>query len=169
MRHQEIDWNTDGGFTEVYSLYAKKMYRLAYTYLQDTHHAQEIVQKIFLNLWERRDQLKIDVPIENYLIKATKYAVFRCIEKETKNQYCSVESEVNQLQTDSLMDQIIFNESVRKVEKLVDALPAKRKNIFLLSREYGLKNKEIAAKLDISEKSVEYHIKHSLIFLKKKF
>jgi len=169
MWHNEIDWHTEKGFTALYSAHAKKMYRVAYSYLQDTDNAQEIVQKIFSNLWERRTQVHIEISLENYLLRATKYAIFRFIEESQRSPCNSDLQQIEEPHTSpSPIDQLVFKETLQKIEDLVKSLPSKRRSIFLLSREDGLKNHEIASRLKVSTKTVEYHIKHSLLYLKKK-
>jgi len=170
MSHTEIDWQTEQGFTALYTVHAKKMYRIAYSYLQDTDNAQELVQKIFVRLWERRQEVEIHTSVENYLLRTVKYAIFRFIEEETKHTPCTTndQPELVSTNTHTPIDQLIFKETFQQIEALINLLPTKRKSIFMLSREDGLKNHEIAARLRVSTKTVEYHIKHSLLFLKKK-
>jgi RNA polymerase sigma-70 factor (ECF subfamily) len=67
-----------------------------------------------------------------------------------------------------LSEKIEFLELQEKLEQIIETLPDRRREIYLLSRKEGLSHKEIAVKLDISEKTVEYHITQSLSEIKKK-
>ncbi|MFZ4861361.1 RNA polymerase sigma-70 factor [Sphingobacterium sp. Mn56C] len=172
MSHTELDWQTEKGFTTLYTLYAKKMYRVAYSYLHDRDNAQELVQKIFVNLWERRYVVQIQSSVEHYLLRAIKYAIFRFIEEQAKRTPCmqaSIDTNDTLPGPTSPIDQLVFKETLQQIEDRIKTLPSKRRTIFQLSREDGLKNQEIASRLKVSTKTVEYHIKHSLLFLKKKF
>ena len=67
-----------------------------------------------------------------------------------------------------LSEKIEFLELQEKLEQIIETLPDRRREIYLLSRKKGLSHKEIAVKLDLSEKTVEYHITQSLSEIKKK-
>lgn len=149
---------------ELYRLYSQKMYRLAYRYLSDTYLASETVQRIFVSLWERREELEIQGPAENYLIRAVKLSVFKQLQKEVYET--SLDQTVEIPEQGSALDDLIYQEVFQKVNKLIDELSPKGKEIFIMSREKGMKNKEIATTLNVSEKTVEYHISSSLKFLR---
>ena len=119
--------------------------------IQDEEVAKEIVQEVFKSLWERRDSLRLK-EVERYLIRAVKLKTFEYIRnKVTRQQH--LENFTTNKQNYYVEYPLIAEELSQKISKLV-------------SRDQGLTNKEIATKLYISERAVEYHISKALKTLK---
>ncbi len=155
---------TSGDLENLYTTYSLKMYRLAFSYLKDQDLASDTVQRIFMSIWERREEIEINGPAENYLIRAVKLSVFKQLQKEVYET--SLDSAVEAPEEGTVLDDLIYQEVFQKVTVLIDKLPGKGKEIFIMSREKGMKNKDIALELNVSEKTVEYHISSSLKFLR---
>lgn len=132
--------------------------------IQDEEVAKEIVQEVFKSLWERRDSLRLK-EVERYLIRAVKLKTFEYIRnKVTRQQH--LENFTTNKQNYYVEYPLIAEELSQKISKLVNELPAQCKKVFQMSRDQGLTNKEIATKLYISERAVEYHISKALKTLK---
>lgn len=144
--------------------------RLARRYLVDNSAAEEVVQDMFLKMWEKRDSLIITSSLHAYLNKAVcNHAInYWKFEKKTLRfqDYVGFETEESQLVSGE--DIMAHNDLEKKVSILMKALPEKRRMIFEMSRFEGLKNAQIAQKLGISLKTVEYHMAAALDFLRKK-
>jgi len=164
----ESDLKTPEAFEKIYRTHWKKMFGICYYQVKDEELAKEMVQDIFKSLWERRDQLNVTGPLENYLVRAAKLeamAYYRTKAIHGQHQKCIME---DTCQSEYCTDnQVAFDELNNRVEVLVDRLPCQCREVFKLSREKGLKNKEIASALLISEKAVEYHMTKALKFLQK--
>lgn len=168
-KHTEkvYDITTEKGFESVYAQYWEKVFAICYNSTEDAELSENITQDLFKSLWERRNVLRIEQTIEGYLVRATKKKVaehFRnqAIRKrhleQKKLDYCDA--------ADCTEQDVAFSCLVDELGLLVDQLPCQCRNVFKMSREVGLSNREIAAKLDISERAVEYHISKALGFLK---
>lgn len=132
--------------------------------IQDEEVAKEIVQEVFKSLWERRDSLRLK-EVERYLIRAVKLKTFEYIRnKVTRQQH--LENFTTNKQNYYVEYPLIAEELSQKISKLVNELPNQCKKVFQMSRDQGLTNKEIATKLYISERAVEYHISKALKTLK---
>lgn len=155
-------------FNKVYLLYSDRLYSFSLGLLKDPHKSQEVVQEVFITLWEKKDQINTDLNFENYLFTITHNSIKkvfrkRLIEIKVKEQLAhnKKNSKVN------LENEMIYNDLLVIAEKSIEKLPAKRKQVYKMSRQQGLKIREIANKLKISTRTVECHLSKALKFLKK--
>lgn len=154
----------DGAFTEIYSRYWKRLYIVASNKLDhDPELAQELVQDIFLDLWQRRETLEIKGRLSLYLAAAMKYKVIDArLKKKRIRAYA--ETLAGQLPPGdtSTEGQISFDELKDRLSALVSDLPEKCRLVYKLSKEAGYSQKEIARHLSISEKTVESHLARAI-------
>ena len=144
----------------IYERYWKNLFLKAYakTYTKET--AEEITQEIFASLWQNRERNNI-LQLENYLVTAVKYKVINYIHAKIQKEEKLRNMGWNE--SDSSTDTTIaVNELTRKLNEAIESLPDKTREVFTLSRMEKLPVKEIAQRLDLSEKAVEYHITRSL-------
>lgn len=146
-------------FRELYSplcSYANK-------YLQDKDKSEEIVQDIFYGIWKKRNTLNIKVSFKSYLYKAVQNNCLQLIQhhavEDKYKQY--VKNEVSHFQSDPIKEMEI-KEMNKVVESTLNSLPERCKQIFSMSRFEGLKYKEIAEQLEISQKTVEANMGKAL-------
>jgi RNA polymerase sigma-70 factor (ECF subfamily) len=154
-------------FNKLYSKFSKKLYYFVKGYLQSKEDAEELVQEVFIKIWEKRNTLRKDLSFDAYLFTIAFNAIrkhFRSKSREKKhlNRF----SEGFQVEYDGIISEIECN-SLRKItDNAINKLPQRRKSIYLLSREEGFTNEEIAQKLSISKKTVENQIHLTLKFLR---
>jgi RNA polymerase sigma-70 factor (ECF subfamily) len=155
----------ENAFTEIYNRYWKLLFKTAYNILQDFAAVQDITQNIFISLWERRNEAKIQT-LKPYLQQATRFAVFRAIkEQQTDKAFYERLADVTaDILTD---DPLIFKEQQELLKNIINALPEDCREAFRLSREDNMTYKQIAASLGISEKTVEKRILKSLQYIRK--
>jgi RNA polymerase sigma-70 factor (ECF subfamily) len=137
--------------------------------VSDETIAQDVVQEVFIHIWEKRDELNIQTTIEGYLVRSTINRALNYIEKNKKVRKVELKDhlEFEALENnDSIteFDNRVFEELIHQA---LDGLPAKCKAIFILSRFENMKNKEISAHLEISVKTVENQITIALSRLNK--
>lgn len=154
--------NDENAFKEVYNRYWKTLYKKAYLKVRRYDIAEEIVQNVFVKLWEKRRTSSI-LYLENYLHTAIKYQVinyfksFLAKEKyvnNVKHQYSETE--------DAAEANLLLHELTAIIDKAICELPEKTRIIFNLSRTEHYTIKEISESTHLSEKAVEYHITKSL-------
>ena len=155
----------ENAFTEIYNRYWKLLFKTAYNILQDFATAQDITQNIFISLWERRNEAKIQ-SIKPYLQQAVRFAVFRAIKDQQTDKafYERLADVTADIITD---DPLIFKEQQELLKSIINALPEDCREAFRLSREDNMTYKQIAALLGISEKTVEKRISRSLQHIRK--
>ncbi len=123
--------------------------------LSDTESAEEIVQDFFVDLWDKREKLSVETSLKNYFSRSVKN---RCINHIQHNKIKAkyAQKVMSELQNnDNYEDNYVEYDLLEKIEESIQLLPEKRREIFQLSRNEGLKYREIAEKLNISIKTVE--------------
>ncbi|NGM63354.1 RNA polymerase sigma-70 factor [Sphingobacterium sp. SGG-5] len=156
-------------FTQAYNDCWEKVFCICHKHVGDMEIAKELVQDIFKSVWERRETLYIDTCIERYLLRCAKLKVFEYIRnKQIRSEHLKYITEVQEKDSNITEDTIMHNALSETLDGLVATLPLKCQNVFRLSREKGLTNKEIAYHLIISERTVEHHLSNALKLLKSK-
>lgn len=162
-------------FSEIYRIYFPKLVRFSREYVVSIEDAENIVQDIFMYLWEHRDMLSSLTNLNAFLFTLAKN---RCIDfyrhktliDKKKESLDSLQERELKLKMEALMqfDDNIFTE--KEIEQLLNQaiqhLPEKCRQVFILSRMEGLKHEEIATQLDISVHTVQNHIVAALRKLK---
>lgn len=147
------------------------VYKKAFSYLHDTEAAGEIVNDIFLNIWLKSDVLDI-ITFKNYLTAAARYRIYNHLKAKKKLALSYVEDYETLIdkQTSILPENpFISSEIYQQVYRLLEHLPKRCKEIFLLSRISHLSNSEIADKLEISKRTVENQISIAVKHLRSHF
>ncbi len=151
-------------FEEIYNRYWKSCFKYAIQKIADIPKVEDICHDIFLSIWHRRENLAV-LNIEAYLIQSVKYAILRIKQADIKANMLT--NHINQkAETNETEYKIFFNEMNRSWQEGLEKLPEKSREVFILSRLENYSNKEIAARLSITEKGVEYHISKSIKFLR---
>ncbi|QNK64867.1 RNA polymerase sigma-70 factor [Pedobacter sp. PAMC26386] len=159
--------NNEAAFTELYNRYWSKLYRVAYNQLKITEDAEEIVQDIFIDIWKRRESIQLISSLNNYFAVAVKYKVIKILAKQNhQHKYSKETLHVNSTHDNSTQELLEFDDLKEQLSKLVDQLPAKCQRVYKLSREEENSYKQIAEKMNISEKTIESHINKALKYLK---
>jgi len=132
-------------------------------FLGDNDKAEEIVQDIFYGIWKNREKLEIKISFKSYLYKSVQNNCLQVIHHhQVEDKYKQhLANHVVEFQTDPIQE-MELEEMNQLIEKTLEALPEKCKQIFSMSRFDGLKYKEIAQKLNISIKTVEANMGKAL-------
>ncbi len=161
----------------------KKGNEKAYAYLVDTFHhrlcvyanslvkdkdqAEDIVQNVFVRTWERRDTLKTDFTIKSFL--------YRSVHNEFIDQYRKRKSAIaleikytEEMQRLTPRDDAFLERLLSLVQHEIHNLPPKCRKIFLMSKQEGRTNLEIAEHLKVSKKTIEYHMTKAFNILRRK-
>ena len=149
-------------FSELFNEYYEPLCRACLRYLPDQQEAEEIVQDLFVALWEKRNELNIGKSVSGYLFKSVaNKALNYQMHQKIRRIYTEHVKSVTHESADSI-DLVIRNELVARYETIVARMPDKRKQVFQLSRKEGLKYAEIAERMSISVKTVEVHLSKAL-------
>lgn len=162
-------------YSKIYAIYFPKLVRFSQTYLHSQEDAENLVQDIFLYLWENREQIPSLGNMNAYLFTVVKNRCIDFLRRQAKNDekkrsLSELEEKELQFKLYSLQKFDENNFSIADIEHLisqaVDSLPARCKEIFILSRMEGLRHKEISERLNISVNTIESQIAIALKKLK---
>lgn len=156
----------EAALRELYNRYAKRLYLSALYKTSSKEAAEEIVQEIFVSIWEKRGQLRIE-HVESYLYTALKYQVIDHLRKQIAQKRVQALDEAAVLELPAQGAVGMGADELRgALEQSILQLPLKTRQIFVMSRFEELSHREIASRLDVSEKTVEYHIGQALKHLR---
>lgn len=162
---QQIQKDDENSFSKIFYKYYETLYHIAGQYVSDVQMAENIVQDVFVNIWESRKTIKIKTNLKSYLCITTKNRCLNYI-RQTNIKFVYIESSNNQLNNiQSPEVDYISNELIKSIHDAINLLPPKCREIFLLKRLSGLKYKEISEILAISENTVKTQIKRALKFV----
>lgn len=155
-------------FYNIYERFCKKLYGFVFNYIKQEADTEEIVQEVFVKIWESRDRIDVNASFEAFIFTVaynTTMSLFRKRIREKK--YIEYLKSIQQTETDTdAGTENTFNELNKQVEVLLNELTPRQKEIFLLSRTEGLTHDEIARKLNISVNTVKKHMVNTLAFLR---
>lgn len=158
-------------FKIVYRRYFQKVLHFVYRFSLDKEDAEEVVQDVFVKLWNKRTTLDADKNLDVFLYVVAKNLVIDRIRKYVATEkrlhllYHASQNSALQNSTEQLVN---FYELKETLDRLIDTLPARRRMIFKLNREKGLSYKEIADVLNISQGTVEKQMSRAIHSLKDK-
>jgi len=150
----------EDAFSQVFNRYWKLVFVTANNILQNQTVAQDIVQDVFASLWVRKTEVQIQ-NLKAYLQQAARFQVLKAIrEQKADDQFYKRLADTS---TEIFYDNpLLFKEQEALLHKILAGLPDDCLQIFKLNREEQLTYKQIAAQLDISEKTVEKKMSISL-------
>lgn len=143
-------------------MYYAPLCLFAQKYLHDADESEEVVQAFFLKLWEDRSKIEITISLKSYLFGAVRNRCLNFIKHQKIKQDYETEV-VNSISAENYAaNSFLEVDLLKKIEESINALPPRRREIFILSREHGLKYREIAEKMNISVKTVEAQMGQAL-------
>lgn len=150
-------------FTEIYNRYWDRILYIAAVKCDNLATAEEAVQDVFMDLWERRAALTINHSLEAYLAVSVKYRIINVLAKRRREKEYIARGEASlPLADNSTEEWLQYEELRRKLDRSIEKLPEKCRLTYLLRRAEGLSQKEVAGKLQISEKAVEANFARAL-------
>jgi RNA polymerase sigma-70 factor (family 1) len=137
--------------------------RYAKTLIKDPDTAEEIIQDLFVRLWQDREKLNIESSLNGYLFRAVHNKCLHYIEhRKVMDRHAGEMSLRQQEDQQSPSDILLYKELQAKIAAILDRLPERCGKIFYMSRFEGLKYTEIAEKLSVSIKTVESNMGRAL-------
>jgi len=151
-------------FKQVFDACYESLCRYAFTILRDADEAEDVVQSMFMKLWERREALDIKSALRPYLFKSVHNNCLNLLEhKLVKNKFQEYKLAV----TEASRQPEVFDEDLdAKIKKAIDTLPPQCRTIFMMSRFDEMRHTEIAEKLNISVNTIQNQICKALKILR---
>lgn len=167
-----LDFLRDGNhtaFTEIYNRYWRVMVTHACKILKDEDEALDVVQDIFLTIWNRSTDLHIGSSLKAYLYIATRNQALKVISRSTlKEEFAGELAAAFEEGLATTDEQLAFNELSEILEDAIRKLPPRLKAVYEKSREQGLSHKAIAEELGIAENTVKSAMHRTLTYLRSK-
>ncbi|WP_456088049.1 RNA polymerase sigma-70 factor [Parabacteroides sp.] len=154
-------------FRELFEAYFKISVTYAYRFVGDWQAAEDITQDVFMSLWEKKENIDFNDPIKPYLYRAVYNRSINYLNSALMQKRIEGIDTIDELINQEILgynqhDTLLLKEITDEINRFVDTLPPQCRTVYKLSREKNLRNKEIAAQLEISEKAVEKHISKAL-------
>ena len=141
-------------FAELYNRYWLELYNTAYQRLKNKEQVEDIIQDVFVKLWIRRAEIQIE-NAQAYLHTAIRFRVFNYVEREAVHESFFEPFETIGFSSSTADEKVLEKELLDLVYAYINTLPEKRKQIFLLYIKDNLSTREIAERLNISQKTVQ--------------
>ncbi|MGQ1784548.1 MULTISPECIES: RNA polymerase sigma-70 factor [unclassified Saccharicrinis] len=153
-------------FDKLFEIYAKKLFAFSFRYLKSETEAEELVQEVFIKVWEKRKTLKINTSFKSYLFTIAYNDILKYFRSKSYHRAYVREAIAISDVEDKSDERLYYASVLEHVNELIEKLPQRRKTIFVKSRKEGLSAKEIAEELGISPGTVDNNISEALKFLK---
>ena len=169
-QNDKEEWVDEQAFEMVFKSHFKALHAYAQAIVKDSAEAEEVVQTVFLRLWEKRGNIKITTSLKAYLYKAVYHSSINQLKhKKVRMKYSEHHLYISQ--QEAPIESRAFSEEGdeelgHRLENALNRLPEKCRLVFYLSRFEELKYQEIANRLGISVKTVEAHMGKALKILR---
>ena len=148
-------------FEGLYRDYFTRTLFFAQQYLPDPEEAREIAQETFVTLWEKRTEIRPDLSVQAFILTIAKHKCLNVLrKKETMANYSAL--------SDETFDTVQMQELEQLIGQALSELPEKTRIIYKMSRDQEMTYEEIAQEIDLSVKSVEYHMTKALAHMRYK-
>lgn len=156
-------------FAEIYSRYKTVLFLHARRMLQDDEQARDVVQEIFTAIWIKKEELRIITSLKSYLFSSVKHKILNLLLHQ-KHVEKHMQAMLKLHNTGSFSTDLAVQEKemARLIEAEIQNLPARMREVFVLSRREELSNKEIAQRMGIAEETVKKQIVYALKILRVK-
>jgi len=166
---EEIKANNMFAFDALYRRYSRQICIFAYSILKSTEEAENILQDVFLNLWENRINIKKNSSVKSYLFTITHNSAISIIREEArKSKFIEHIKALNQSDQDPVNKELELLELWTRLNEVVNSLPTRQKEIYLLHVVACLKYQEISEMLNISMNTIENHMSRAIKTIRKK-
>lgn len=164
---RQIKQGNSKAFKTIFEQYWNIVYRFTSLYLTDNYEKEEITQQVFIKLWEKRNLLDEEKDLDGLLFIITRNLIFNHIRKSINEEKLAETLRLAEEASNETEKDIEADDLKKYIEKLIQMLPERQRTAFILSKKRGLKVKEIAEEMHISEKGAARNLYLATKFLKK--
>ena len=166
---QEIKAGNMFAFDALYEKYCKRVYKFAYSILKTREEAENLMQDVFLNLWENRHKVEKGSSVKSYVFTITYNSAISIIRKKAReSEFVEYLKAVQKINVDPVDMVLEYNELTNKLDEIIYSLPKRQKEVYLLHKVEALKYNEIAERLHISVNTIENHMSRVLKTIREK-
>lgn len=162
-----LSTDAEKAFEWLFRKYFKELCLVVYRVANDEHLAQDLVQEVLYELWNKRNTLVITTSLKAYLKRAVLNRTLNHLRDNRKWSFDERLPEMAVQESDTL-DRLRSDEMQQAIDEAIDELPEKCRTVFVLSRYEELSYREIATELGIAEKTVENQVSKALKYLRQR-
>lgn len=156
-----------GAFDDIWQKYSAHVYNFIKSLVINRYVSEDLVQEVFLKVWEKRRELDPEKNFEAYIFTIARNLIY----KETRNMFINSTYVSHALYTqkdndESTQKNIDLKCTQKQIAEIVNQMPPARKNIFILNKLHGLSISDVAERLGISKKTVENQLYQANLFIK---
>jgi len=165
----EIKADNMFAFDFLYKKYCKRVYKFGYSILKSTEESESLIQDVFLKLWENRHKVEKNSSVKSYIFTITYNSAISIIRKKAReSEFVEYLKSLQVINEEPVNIELEYIELKNKLDLVIEALPLRQKEVYLLHRIEGLKYSEIAERLNISVKTIENHMARALTTIREK-
>ena len=163
---RELMEGKEKAFENIYHSYSRKLFNFCRKYYLTVDQAEEIVQQVFITIWEKKEQLVPEKSFDAYIFTITTNKIKDFYRKKViKDAFINHTLYLKKDYSFITHEEVYYNELNSLIERTIDKLPQRCREIFILSRFEELSYKDIAEKLEITESTVNTQITKALKML----
>jgi RNA polymerase sigma-70 factor (family 1) len=156
-------------FDVLYKKYSKRVYKFGYSILKSPEESENLIQDVFLSLWENRYKVQKDSSVKSFVFTITYNTAISIIRKKAReSQFIEYLKSLQEITEEPVNVKLEYNELTTKLDEIINTLPQRQKEVYLLHRVEGLKYTEIAKRLNISVNTIETHMSRALKTIREK-
>ena len=155
----------EASYRALFEHYYPVLVTFALRYVTDLDQAKELVQEVFIKLYQKREALQIAQSLKSYLFKAVYHQCLNTIKQAKLRQQHQQQAAQERTDTDDT-DHLVEAETIQRIYQAIETLPEQCRRIFTMNRFEGMNNQAIADQLGISKRTVETQISKALKLLR---
>ena len=163
---ERIRAGDESAFDTLFRSHYAHLVRMAESVVRERALAEEVAQEVMLELWRRRETLRVEQTFHAYLLRSTRNRALNQVRHQRVVAREAAIAAIDSPSAPSVEEEMLGTELEQAVRAAIDALPEKCREVFQLSREHGLRYAEIASTLEISVKTVEKRMGQALAELR---
>jgi len=166
----QLQQGSEQAFTQLYDKFSKQLYRNILGLVKDVDIAQELLQDLFLKIWESREHINPEKSFKSFLYKVAENLVYAHFRKIAKDNRIIARLVISSVEFDTnAEDAIITKENHYLLKKAIEHLSPQRKHIYTLCKLEGKSYEEVSSELGISVSTISDHIVKANKAVKKHF
>ena len=154
-------------FDSLFTVYSPKLYGFALKYFKNEAEAEELVQEVFVKVWENRQTLKSELSFKSYLFTIALNQIRKYFNKKaTSLRYLESLQKEHEIAGNHAIHEDDYESAFQQINLIIEQMPPRRRDIFTRSKLEGKSSKEIAAELNISAGTVDNQVSEALGFIR---
>ena len=153
-------------FRAIFNLYEKRLYAFVFTITKSHYSTEELLQEIFIKLWQEKETINTSLSFNAFVYTIARNLTYNHLRKIANQENLKQEFWQNISSLNAVENQIIYSDYEDILEDILKQLPQRKRSIYILSKQEGKTNEEIADLLGISQKTVKNHLWKTLQTIK---